>query len=742
MKLKFKNIALTLLFCGISISAMAQNSITISGTKVVSGGEVFKIPAGSTLVFEPGAILSVEGGLEIQGSEESPVVIVSKDPQNPGRGIQINGWDQKGQIIINHVKFDGLIQPLRFDPFWYRKTVQLKKVTIKNSVSGEPVLYVGNPTIDLSKEENRTFFSIDGLNVVNNTSGVLLESFNSEGLIYNLDQLRFADNYIAGSDESFGILTINFENGYGSSVSSSRIGSVLLQRNFAGNTLLGIAVSGNSKQSTSIEKLYVNDGTRLIYDQLKDPRIPLVRAEIVTDFNLFGVSNYLTNVGHQFGTVKAVPMGASQLVELRDSQDRLVEFNLVKIGDTQMYHYIQGLPQWGLTNDGTKVRIPSVLASEVSNIYVTKIDTGEYYDYLRKKNDEEKFYATHLVLDKYLTLPVIKKKGEILVPQKTWEVGLWGGGSIYGGGDIKHKTTKDFKSAPDALKKMFLVKDIPVFSTVEYSRGLYAQYNVNQRFSAKVNGYYSSISVHNLYAPGLFAGGMIPNSIDKNYNDIRVAPWTWPVNFYTRMFILEGEGMWHLVKNEIKPGKKGVWVPSLGLSAGLMYFTPYRVTYTERGADESFMAYRWRAISENKYNLRKVGSEGQYFLPGGKMYSPLALNLGTSFTLAYKMKKWSFKGEIKGVYTSTDYLDDFGPGLWYGGDINKLRANVKIEEWDRPSDLYQITQNNPNIAPNAPRSTNGLNDWYYQAHLGVSYDITGFSFKKKKENKGTITPEF
>jgi len=740
MKLKLKNIAIALLFLGISISASAQNSITISGTKVVAGGEVFKVPAGSTLVFEPGAILSVEGGIEILGTAESPVVIVSKDAQNPGRGIQINGWDQKGQVILNHVKFDGLIQPLRFDPFWYRKTVELKQLIIKNSKSGEPVLYVGNPTIDLSKQENKSTFTVNGLNVINNTSGVLLESYNSEGLIYNLDNLRFSDNYIAGSDESFGILTFNFENG--SLTNSSRVGNVMLQRNFAGNTPLGIAVSGSSKQSTSIEKLFINDGSRLIYDQAKDPRIPLVRAELVSDLALFGVNNYLSNIGHQFGTVKAVPTGAAQLVELRDSQDRLVEFNLIKVGDTQMYHYIQGLPQWGFTNDGTKVRIPSVLASEVSNVYVTKIDTGEYYDYLRKKHDEEKFYATHLVLDKYLTLPVIKKKGEKLIPQKTWEIGLWGGGAIYGGGDIKHKTTKDFVTAPDAFKKMFLVKDIPVVSTIEYSRGLYAQYNVNQRFSAKVNGYYSSISVHNVYAPGLFAGGKLANSIDKNYNEIRVAPWTWPVNFYTRMFILEGEGLWHLRKNEIKAGKKGVWIPSLGLSAGLLYFTPYRITWTERAEDQSFMSYRWKGITEHKYNLRKVGSEGQFFLPGGKMYSPLALNLGTSFTLAYRMKKWSFKGEAKAVYTSTDYLDDFGPGLWYGGDINKLRANVKIEEWDRPSDLYQITQNNPNIAPNAPRSTNGLNDWYYQLHLGVSYDITGFSFNKKKKNKGTITPAF
>lgn len=731
MKFKTKSVVLTLLVTCVSLTLKSQSVINISGTKVVAGGEVFKVTAGSTLVFEPGAILSVEGGIELNGTLESPITIISKDSENPGRGIQINGWDQQSNIKISNVKIDGLVQPLRFDPFWYRRSVNLNDIEIKNSSSGEPVIYVGSPTIDLSKSSNKVLFNIKGLNLVNNNSGILLESFNSLGLIYDLDKLLFADNYIDGSDESRGILTLNFENG--STTTTSRIGQVVLFRNFAGNTTLGVAVAGSSSQTATIETLFTNDSQRLVYDQSKDPRIPLVNTPFIGDLKMFNTSNnYIRSIAHVFGTVKTVPNANSQLVELRDSSNRLVEFNLVRVGDTQMYHYIQGLPAWGFTNNGAKIRIPEVVASEVSNIYVTKIDTGEYYDYLRKKKDEEKFYATHLVLDKYLTLPVIKRKGEILEKQKTWELGIWGGGSIYGGGDLKHKTTKDFVSAPDAFKKMFLVKDIPVFSTIEFSRGIYAQYNVNQRFSAKVNGYFSSISVHNLYAPGLFAGGKLDKSIDKNYNEIRVAPWTWPVNFYTQMFILEAEGMWHLTKNIIKPGKKGVWLPSLGLSAGLLYFTPYRMTGTERGADESFMAYRWRALSNNKYNLRKVGSEGQFFLPGGKMYSPLALNIGSSFTLAYRMKKWSFKGEIKAVYTSTDYLDDFGPGLWYGGDINKLRANVKIEDWNRPSDLYQITQNNPNIAPNAPRSTNGLNDWYYQAHLGVSYDITGFSFKKKK----------
>jgi hypothetical protein len=39
------------------------------------------------------------------------------------------------------------------------------------------------------------------------------------------------------------------------------------------------------------------------------------------------------------------------------------------------------------------------------------------------------------------------------------------------------------------------------------------------------------------------------------------------------------------------------------------------------------------------------------------------------------------------------------------------------------SDLNKISNSSmkDKIAPNTPRSTNGLNDWYFQLHLGASY---------------------
>lgn len=318
--------------------------------------------------------------------------------------------------------------------------------------------------------------------------------------------------------------------------------------------------------------------------------------------------------------------------------------------------------------------------------------------------------------------PLIKKKGEVITKIQDWEYGIWGGGATYGGGDLSIKTIKDFKSAPSSLKNAIILKDLPLISTIEYSFGVYGQYNLNSRFSVKGSLYLSTISVQNEFAPGFIGSGKLNNSFDASYNPVLPSPSTLENRFVTKMQILEIEGLWHLRPYKLERNDNHKFIPTLGLSLGVMHFTPYRIANADRKIGESSGDYESRLYSEHMYNLRDLGSEGQNFILGSSPYSSLALNVGSSFSLTYLRKRYAIKGEMKFVYTSTDYLDDFGPGLWYGGDINKLRSSSKVELTD-PADLEKISQYNGAIAKNAPRSTNGLNDWYFQFHLGMSYFI-------------------
>ena len=128
--------------------------------------------------------------------------------------------------------------------------------------------------------------------------------------------------------------------------------------------------------------------------------------------------------------------------------------------------------------------------------------------------------------------------------------------------------------------------------------------------------------------------------------------------------------------------------------------------------------------NEHLWNLRLLGSEGQNFLPGKSPYSTIAFNLGSSFSLTYLRKRFALKGEMKVVYTSTDYLDDFGPGVWFGGNYDKM-VETAFSKYDNisQSDMIKISGSDlkDKIGVSIPRSTDGLNDWYYQFHLGMSF---------------------
>ena len=69
-------------------------------------------------------------------------------------------------------------------------------------------------------------------------------------------------------------------------------------------------------------------------------------------------------------------------------------------------------------------------------------------------------------------------------------------------------------------------------------------------------------------------------------------------------------------------------------------------------------------------------------LPGKKPYSTVTGSLNLSYELILQKKRWVFKGEIKKVFSFSDYLDDWGSGQWYGGDYDKWKASLPVGNID------------------------------------------------------------
>ncbi len=612
----------------------AQSILQFKDTTRIKLGETMEMNAGTICEFDSNAILIIEGSLLMKGTETNPIIVKNKFDDKPGRGIVISGYNEFSTIGIENTRFEGLIQPLKFAKYWYRKSVSLTSLNFRNSNSNVPLLHIESPIIYFSKEK-AIQINLENCKFNNNTTGVIIDDFGSYGINFYLNEISFYNNINPLiKDASFGFLHFNFANIFDKE--NAKIGLISFEKNYAGNIPSGISVSGMPLLSIAIEKLvHSNSDENIIFDHTVNKNLPSI---FIKEMN-GTVLNYASSIG------------------------------------------------------GTET-----IASNKSGID----ESGNLYLNFR--------------------WPLFKKKGENITKIQDWEYGIWGGGASYGGGDLSVKTSKDFKTAPSLIKNTIILKDLPLFSTVEYSFGLYGQYNLNSRFSVKGSLYLSTISVHNEFAPALLGSGKLENSFDANYNSISTGSSTFENRFITRMQILEIEGLWHLKSYQLERNENHKFIPSLGLSLGVLHFTPYRIAMADRKTGESSSDYESRLYSDHMYNLRDLGSEGQNFLPGAKPYSSIALNIGSSFSMTYLRKRYAIKGEMKFVYTSTDYLDDFGPGLWSGGDMNKLRSSSKVELTD-PADLQKITQYNGAIAKNAPRSTNGLNDWYFQLHLGMSYRL-------------------
>ncbi len=690
------------IFFAIANSVFGQSTMKIADVKIVAVGETLTVPAGTTIELGSGAVLQVEGTLIMNGTKENPITIVNADPNAPGLGIVITGSDGNGKVELSNVHFKAQIQPIRFDPFWHRKSVELNGINMVNCVSGEPLIYMAMPLTDL-REGRQIKATLKDFNLVNNASGILLENVGSDGIDYTINNMVFQDNVFNGSDNSMGL--IHFDFAKNAKPSNIKVGTLSFVRNYAGSNAIGISVSGTGNQSLNVETIYQSNMSEdIIFDKHIDVRIPSIIVSKKESIQNAGLSDLITGINHDFGQVRINAIGNPSIAKFVDSNGNKVDYTFSKKGDTMVFDYIQGNPAKAILASGTSVNIPKFKLTPSQALELSKVDTAEYNRYLRQKSIGGGQEQSD-VLGIGVNLPMFKSKGEVIKKIRVWEIGMWGGGAIYGGGDIKHKYA-------------------PLPSTIEYSFGGYGQFNFNSRFSLKGTLYYSEISIHNIWATGLFSGTSPLMSYDENYNEFTAAGNSYPVHFWTKMGIAEVEGLWHLRPYQLSTGKTSRIIPTLGLSLGMIYFNTYRYAYTNQGNKEAYSDYVARMKNEHLYNLRDLGSEGQNYLPGAKPYSPIAFNVGTSFSLTYLRKRWAFKGEMKAVYTSTDYLDDYGPGVWFGGDYDAMRAAA----YDKlpgitESDMNKISNYSlkDKIAPNAPRSTNGLNDWYFQLHLGASY---------------------
>ena len=292
----------------------------------------------------------------------------------------------------------------------------------------------------------------------------------------------------------------------------------------------------------------------------------------------------------------------------------------------------------------------------------------------------------------------------------TWEWGTWFGTAIYDGRDLKY---------------LQIANAIPVPTNIEFSEGIYLQKNPNMRYSWNVGLHAANLGyARRSGSPYIVT---LPGAQIPSYNealDTTVFIDSKAANFYTRTSSIESNVYYHLRDYGLPKGKNMWLVPSFGLGLGVMNYTPYREVRGLNTGDPRFLS--WKRSGTHYVDLREVGSEGQNILSNGSSYGKWAGLYNASFQLSLHTKQWIFKGEIKSTMTTTDYLDDFGRGAWYGGDYESWGDALQVSYFDVnqgidvPLTPRQISQVPDETNLFTPRATNNMMDGYMQFHIGIA----------------------
>jgi hypothetical protein len=546
-----------------------------------------------------------------------------------------------------------------------------------------------------------------------------------------LDGLTFVENTLPGDDKSMGVLHLDFASSI--DAAAVKLGEFAFNRNTSGTSEVGLSISGGN--GTGSEKMAVagiyseSNAVNVILDRRSDSRLPSLEVNKLGSLAEYSKQkDFILGGSHKFGKIELKVIGNPVIVRVEDSLGNPVYNNATRINDTVSLIYLEGNPTKLTLADGQTFQIPKLTKEQLPPPIYRKIDTVLLE---RIINDNEMSNVNRLTLKLSIPVPMGGDHSK-LDSLNTWEIGQWFGGAIYAGGDIKHKFS-------------------PMPSTLEYSYGVYLQKNLNNRFSMNAEYNYSKISMHNLIAPGLFSGGKVPEVLSKDGFTKPVFPSTFQLMFVTPIHSIGFNGLWHLNDYNLEIGKKSRWISSLGAGIGVLYFTPYRLPGYSRTYDnklkeysESLSDYRNR-VNEEKVNLRKLGTEGQNIIPGMKRYSAVTTFLNASYRLTYYRNRFSISGELKATLSHSDYLDDFGPGLYYGGnrDLVMQYANENLD-YSKTQINRALPVSNTITGTGAQKSTNGLSDGYYQMHLGVAYHLSKEEskrlddFSRRKLNFATI----
>ncbi|MCF8430089.1 MAG: hypothetical protein K9G64_08145, partial [Bacteroidia bacterium] len=546
----------------------------------------------------------------------------------------------------------------------------------------EPIIYISTPIIDMNK--NISKINISNSHFYNNNASIIIESAGNLKNEININNLAFYENNIKGIDSTLGMIHIELAKPFYHK--NLNINNLAFNRNSLSNGSIGFSVSGN-QDTITIDKIYSSNNSRPIYDNQNDLRLPFVKTTLADLSNWPEELNWIKLIQHKEDTVNFYANKPLNITQLLDSTGNTVPFTLSQNGENTQVYYNQNIsfnmiPKTAVIDNKYTVNLPepAFIKDSTRVKYLVKQQPGLWI-----KSSEYYF-------------PYVK-----FIP--TFEVMLWGGFSTIFG-DIKTKW------------------GVP--ASIDWSGGFGLQYNYSKKLSFSSNYYLFNVSAGNPSSAFYIARAAPTLYNDKNKGLIYQQN-SFEYNFITEIKSLDFNALWNLkplINYESAKSNNVTFTPVLGLGATVFKFDPFRNLY-----------YSYTTDSVIKVSLRELGTEGQNFNGKGQ-YAQYAAGLNALFQFNISYQRFHLKGDLKYVFTFTDYLDDYGNGTLYGGDYNKWietnngRMDDQIQVFNTSRELKSYF---PEYNLTTKRTTDIITDSYMQFHIGIGYDIGTLKSNKESE---------
>ena len=694
-----KQIRLFLTLFSIAATQLSAQDIRLSGHNVVAADSVWQVAAGTTILFDANASVEVLGGLQFQGTAENPISIDAAN--GSGLGFLING-QSNSSISLNHVRFTNLLAPMVFDPYWYREEVSITNTDFLANGNGA-IIRIATPLLNLDAP---TKVSLAHLYFANNNGGVVIDGMGEQGWSLSMEDLAFEYNF--GSTAYQTPLHLDFTG----TATNYSISDLLFNQNDG----FGLSVAGVD-QEVVIGAVYANAADEnVIQSKATNYRLPAVLATIEP---LASSSSWRTGIaghGHENTELSFEGTNISSNLVLLDSLGNVIEVTINESEEGTTWSYSENTPKYAQTADGTLIPLqePTLKQQGTGGLLGTGLGDGE--------SGLASIDFSGAVNDIYQTIVHPKMKPGF---QESWEVGGMFGGTVYDGRDLKlvRFSTTDFLS---------ILPNLGLYwpgGALGYTGGAFIQHNTHSHVS-----YRASVNLLNVNAGKIISFPYMATStsgtnstIDSRGNNRNISH-----KFSTAVQTVEFEAIRHFKSNQLREGKKAKWIPAWTAGFGALHYTPYAVNFVRNSTDDlpSALGITYWYLGEGrdiKTNLRRAGTAGQNNVDGMRRYGSFAGLASTGFMLTYKRENWQLTGQIKGVLTTTDYLDDFGRGTYYGGDYNAWLENLPEYTYNDP-----LSGDNLAVSPSwisrtgslgGSRAQNYMPDGYWEVKLSLSKNI-------------------